>query len=358
MNLDTAKWKPFYLKKLFSIQMGNKFDKNKLNEDVKDVNFVSRISYNNGVDTKVALVDGVEPFEAGLVTVALGGSYLGSCFVQEEPFYTAQNIAVMRAIDNNISRKVCMFISALVRFECKIKYYAFGRELNTHINNDFDIELPILYDDDYNPKFDFNRKYSDDGYIPDWKYMEYYIDSLNLHPITTKNKNNICAFDVSIWQEYKIGSVFPKKEVKHYSSTPEEIGNYPFVSSKAVNNGVKGKVDEPPINGNCITISTNGSCFDCFYHPDKIVVSNDVEVLYNPNLNVYNAMFIITIMMLEKSKYSYGRKPKNGKVYDTFIKLPSILTGSKKYNIDGYEPDWKYMEKYIKSLPYGDRLEK
>lgn len=211
MNLNTSEWKNFYLKSLFNIQMGNKFNKNRLNAKIHEVNLVSRISYNNGVDTKVALVDGVEPFEAGLVTVALGGSYLGSCFIQEEPFYTGQNVAIMRPVDSNISKKVCMFISALVRFECKIKYYAFGRELNTHINNDFDIKLPILLDDNKNPILDESKKYSESGFIPDWKYMENYIDSLNLNPITTKNINNPALIDISTWKEYKIGSIFPKK---------------------------------------------------------------------------------------------------------------------------------------------------
>lgn len=358
MNLNTSEWKSFYLKKLFYIQMGNKFDKNKLNLEIQEVNLVSRISYNNGVDTKVALVDGVEPFEAGLVTVALGGSYLGSCFIQKEQFYTGQNVAVMRPVDTNISKKVCMFISALVRFECKIKYYAFGRELNTHINNDFDIKLPILFDDNKMAIIDESRKYSDEGFIPDWKYIENYIDSLNLKPITTKNANNKNSFDVSTWKEYKIGSIFPKKKVKHFSAIPEEIGTIPFVSSTAVNNGITEKVDDAPIPGNCITVSTNGACFDCFYQPHQIVASNDVEVLYNNKLNEYNAMFIIAVMKLEKPKYSYGRKPKNGKVYDTIIKLPSIYTANNKYREDGYEPDWTYMEEYIKKLPYGDRLEK
>ena len=32
MNLDTKEWKPFYLKNLYDIQMGNGFDKNKLDE--------------------------------------------------------------------------------------------------------------------------------------------------------------------------------------------------------------------------------------------------------------------------------------------------------------------------------------
>lgn len=51
--------------------------------------------------------------------------------------------------------------------------------------------------------------------------------------------------------------------------------------------------------------------------------------------------------MKEKYKWSYGRKPKNNKVYDTIIKLPVDEKG---------EPDWVFMENYIKSLPYGDRI--
>ncbi len=143
MNLDTQNWQPFYLHRLFDIRMGNKFDKNKLDEDSPEVNLVSRVSYNNGVDVKVGYVDGVEPFPAGYVTVALGGSYLGSCFVQEDPFYTAQNVAVMKPYVSEMNRDVCTFISGLVRYEAKTKYYAFGRELNTHIKTDFSISLNI-----------------------------------------------------------------------------------------------------------------------------------------------------------------------------------------------------------------------
>lgn len=72
MNLNTHSWQSFYLKDLYDIQMGNGFDKNKLDEENPEVNLVSRVSYNNGVDVKVGYVDDVEPFEAGLVTVALG----------------------------------------------------------------------------------------------------------------------------------------------------------------------------------------------------------------------------------------------------------------------------------------------
>lgn len=38
------------------------------------------------------------------------------------------------------------------------------------------------------------------------------------------------------------------------------------------------------------------------------------------------------------------------RIKDTIIKLPAQKVGQK------YIPDWKYMENYIKALPYGDKL--
>jgi len=349
MNLNINDWKCFYLKYLYDIQMGNGFDKNKLDEDTPEVNLVSRVSYNNGVDVRVGFVNGIKPFEAGLVTVALGGSYLGSCFVQEEPFYTGQNVAVMKAKHKEITKFVSLFITGLVRYESKIKYYAFGRELNTHIRTDFDIKLPVKHNPDGSFFIDNTHTFSDEGFVPDWQFMEDYIKSLHYKPLTTNNPKG-CLTDLQFcdWKEFRLSDIFPKKKVNHFSSVPESEGNIPFISSASTNNGVVAYVDELAIDGNCITVSTNGDCFDCFYQPSYVAISNDVEALYNLNLNPYSAIFIITIMTMEKPKWSYGRKPKNDKVYDSIIKLPATPTG---------EPDWQFMEDYIKSLPYGDRLE-
>lgn len=186
-------------------------------------------------------------------------------------------------------------------------------------------------------------------------YMETDYSSLNSGAFQTvfnnflayqiKNMKNkkLKHFDLSVnkWGDFRIGDIFCKIKAKHFSKIPDENGDLPFISSKSDNNGVAGYVDADGIKGNCITISTNGSCFDCFYQPEPIAISNDVEALYNENLNMYNAMFIITVMNLEKVKYNYGRKPKNGKIYDTVIKLPITSSG---------KPDWHFMENYIKSF--------
>lgn len=165
--------------------------------------------------------------------------------------------------------------------------------------------------------------------------------------------------NVNEWKEFKVGDLFQSRKIKKYPSIPEDEGKLPFISSSSFNNGVACRVNAESIEGNCLTVTTNGSCFDVFYHKHPIAVSCDVEVLYSDMLNEKNAVFIATVLELEKFKYAYGRKPKNNKVFDTYIKLPvlsdpetndPILDPNKKYSSEGYIPDFEYMENYIKSL--------
>lgn len=104
------------------------------------------------------------------MSVSLGGSFLGSCFIQKEPFYTAQNVAVLQEKEP-LSLHTKLFISSLIRNECKIKYLAFGRELNSHIRKDFTIKLPVLKKSDKNV-IDEKKIYSEKGLVPDWELME------------------------------------------------------------------------------------------------------------------------------------------------------------------------------------------
>ncbi len=98
---------------------------------------------------------------------------------------------------------------------------------------------------------------------------------------------------------------------------------------------------------NAITVSTNGTNFECFYHDYKFVASSDVEVLFSSNLTKNIALFICTILKKNQRKYSFGNKAKNNAVFNTVIKLPIDKNG----NID-----WLFMEDYIKSLLERERV--
>lgn len=139
-------------------------------------NYVSRDSNGNGVVSFVDEIEGEDPFPAGTMSLALGGSFLGSCFIQKEPFYTAQNVGILEEKEP-LSIYVKFFIATLIRNECKIKYQAFGRELNAHFRKDFAIKLPIKMKSS-DIVYDENKIYSDEGYIPDWECMEYCIKQL------------------------------------------------------------------------------------------------------------------------------------------------------------------------------------
>ena len=107
--------------------------------DSAGVNFVSRSSQNLGVSEKVKSLEETAPYQEGLITVTLGGSYLLSAFVQPEPFYTAQNIKVLTSkIELTFDQLVfyCVCITAN-----RFKYSSHGREANRSLDH---LDVPIV----------------------------------------------------------------------------------------------------------------------------------------------------------------------------------------------------------------------
>ena len=176
IKLNVSNWKYFYLRNICAISMGNKLDWSAMTMENPSVKFVGRSADNNGVAGMVDFIDDVEPYDAGCITVALGGS-LGASYLQNEQFYTSQNVSVLK-FEDGVSDGAKLFISCLIMNESKHKYFPFGRELNTHIRTDFGFTLPVLHNTDGTLFIDDTHKYSDEGYVPDWQFMEDYIKSL------------------------------------------------------------------------------------------------------------------------------------------------------------------------------------
>ncbi len=120
------------LSELFDITYGNKFDLNKMVQtdkaDESGVLFISRTGKNLGFAAKVKPSKKVSPFPSGCITVALGGSILSS-FVQQTPFYTAQNIAVLKPKNPQMSLAEKIFYCMCIE-KNRFRYTTFGREAN------------------------------------------------------------------------------------------------------------------------------------------------------------------------------------------------------------------------------------
>ena len=262
-----------------------------------------------------------------------------------------------------------MFICTILN-ENKYKY-SYGRGLVTEIYMNESLKLPAQQNLDGTPVIDKDRTYSDEGYVPDWQFMEDYIKSLHHKPITTKVKtDNVKELDVDNWEEFKVQDLFKLVHGKANDGMLEEGNDCVYLGAKLNDCGFmrRCKYNEKLAHeGNCICFVTNGegSVGYAFYKglEDKFIATIDLVMGYADFLTPAIGSFIATCLCLERRKYSHGRKWKKT-LSTTVIKLPiqrdsngnPVIDDNRIYSDKGYIPDWQFMEDYINSLPYSDRI--
>ncbi len=108
-------------------------------------------------------------------------------------------------------------------------------------------------------------------------------------------------------------------------------GNTPFIGAIDSNNGYRQYVDVKPIHpGNTITVNYNGNgVAEAFYQPSPYWASDDVNILYPKfQLSAHAALFICTVIKLEKFRFNYGRKWHLDRMKESKIKLPVDSEGN------------------------------
>lgn len=260
------------------------------------------------------------------------------------------------------NKYVAMFLVTILNLE---NYrYSYGRKFNQDNIRNTVMKLPA-------------KQTSNGSYIPDWQFMEDYIKSLHHKPITTKVKaDNVKELDVGNWEEFKVSGLFTLLNGK--GITKEEIeensGTFVAVQSGEENNGVLGKIDKQYCikmgytltDKMCLTVARTGSAGFVSFQSAGCVVGDSAKILLLDDdiatTNVY--LFLQTVLTANRFKYDYGRKVTEDKYLSDIIKLPikrdsdgkPVIDDNRTYSDSGYIPDWQYMEDYINSLPYSDRI--
>ena len=161
-----------------------------------------------------------------------------------------------------------------------------------------------------------------------------------------KNSNEI---NVSKWKEFTLDYLFEIKKGKRLTKEDFIEGNTPFIGAIDSNNGYREFIGQEPIHeGNTITVNYNGSVAEAFFQPNPFWASDDVNVLYPRfKMNQYSALFITSIIKMEKFRFNYGRKWNLDRMNISTIKLPADRYG---------KPDFEIMENYMKALPYSNSI--
>ncbi len=335
MKLDIDSWIEFRLGDLFAemykAEAHVKGDLECFNAPTeKTIRFISRTEMNNGCDCYVLNneITGIEEGNA----IAIGDT-TATCFYQSDRFVCGDHMVICRADWLNLY--TALFLISILKQE---KYkYSYGRAFKMDLISNTIIKLPSTPDNE-----------------PDWNYMEQYIKSIKHKRLSTANQGRYSSLILGVenWVEFCVGDLFEVKKGKRLTSDDQTDGDTPYIGAIDSNNGVANYIGQGAIHdGNTISLSYNGSVGEAFYQPKPFWATDDVNVLYfrkenGVAFNKYIALFICAVLRQEKYRYSYGRKWVLESMKSTIIKLPE----------KSGKPDWCYMENYMKSLPYGDRI--
>jgi len=172
----------------------------------------------------------------------------------------------------------------------------------------------------------------------------------NNKKIDLKSKN-WKLFSVKQLFEISLGKPLHKNTIKDFSKTIKEE-YLPYITRTTKNNGTEFYVNKRIVNSNQINkgeaICVGAEGFEAFYQKDDFITGNKVSILRNKNITLLSALFLNTVLNLEfKKKFGYGRGLVKSRLENLFIKLPSDKNGN---------PDFEFMENYIKSLPYSYKI--
>lgn len=331
MNLNVETWKDFLLSDYFEIVAGKYHYPNEY--DIGETPYISASNENNGVAQKIDLV---ADFHGNCIVTGKVGC---TAFYQPNDFCATSDVNVFYP-KFKLNEKIGLFIVTVINFNENYKW-GYGRQCRVGDSKEIIVKLPSTADN-----------------TPDWDFMEEYIKSLNHKPLSTANRGGyeLHTLGVEKWKEFCLGELFSemykaeahvKGEFEYYDVLHNNTIR--FISRTEMNNGCDCYVLNDKLtgieSGNAISIGDTTAT--CFYQAEDFVCGDHMVICRADWINKYTALFIISILMLDKQKYSYGRAFKMELISNTLLKLPATSEGT---------PDWRFMENYMKSLPYGDRI--
>ena len=141
------------------------------------------------------------------------------------------------------------------------------------------------------------------------------------------------------WQEFQIGKLFQVSRGRRFIVGKHKEGNIPYYSASLENNGITDYISNPLfIDKNAIIVTT--FC-DAFYAKGEFTASDEITILHHSKMNEINGLFIASAIRKNAWKYSFKVKAFQTRIIEDTIKLPINKKG---------EPDWEYMESYMKNI--------
>ena len=351
MNLTDREWREFFIggkEGIFDLRASNSgIDKNKLVPcDISIIPYISRSELYNGISLFVGEIQNPKYAinKGNVITIGLDTQ---TVFYQPSKFYTGQNIQVIS--NCYLNKYNALFITRLLKIQLS-KFNWGGNGATLGRLSKTKILLPV--DKKNNPDYQFMEDYIKENIVK--KRQEYIVYAKN--KLKQIKFENISSLKDKKWKEFFVVDIFPSiQRGKRLIKDNQISGNVPYVSSTAMNNGVDNFIqyDSKKMRKfkNCLSVANSGSVGSSFYEPFEYIASDHVTHLKNDKFNQYIYFFIATMTNRWSQKYNFNREINDPRISREKILLPVNSND---------EPDYVYMEKYIKNIfykKYSDYLE-
>lgn len=323
--IDTSSWREFTLDDLFDIKSPSA--RSEKSYEAGEVDYVSSGAFNNGIANHLQPKDGEELDKGHCITVS---PLDGSSFWQEEDFMGrgGSGASISMLYNDNLNDLRALFICSVIRNTAR--KFGYSDLLNSKNLRTLNLKLPATSDSQ-----------------PNWDYMESYMKTVMEE--SEKSLENLKRadsakhpIDVSGWGEFDVSDFFTVLSGRNKLSNVDiDGGDTPVYSSNSFNGGIFGYTTKEP---DYIVDKTNpfyvtfGDHTKAVNIADKsFCVMDNVKVL-TTEIHNYNILhFIITSWLRNIPDLGYAR---HWSIAETSkIHLPITVDG---------EPDWRYMEDYMK----------
>lgn len=337
--IDTSNWKEFRVGDLFPILTKGKCGDASNLVDGDEVNYIGAKWSDNGVMKSCAKNENSDFLSPGncIAMIGQGEGSSGYAIYLDRDFIGATSLNLGYA--DWINPYTGLFVATILCQE--YDKYSFGRSWTGNRLKNTIISLPATPSGE-----------------PDWKYMEDFMGGLHSEPLKTSVKSSHIPLETEKWGEFRVGDIFNCFNGK--GLTNEEIlefeGDIPCIQGGAANNGSIGLInraycekqsyliiDEP-----CLTVARVGTAgYVNFWNTSCAIGDKCKGLIFKEHHSIECYLFCQEVLNCLSYKYSYGRGLNTAVYLSDIIRLPQTPDG---------EPDWKWMDNYMRSLPYSDLI--
>lgn len=333
LKLTDVEWGEFKVKDIFEVTNSKPYHKNNLKITKKGIPYITRTSFNNGLEE---IVENINVHKNPKNTISLGAEN-ADFFYQSVEYITGNKMYIIQ--NDNISKNVGIFLVQSFRNSIKDCGFGYGKGLTGTRFKERIVMLPM--DSQGQPNWQFMEDYiKQEQKQQSQKIIDYYERKL------VELAGDMVGLDKVEWKEFSVGELFDIKIGKNIDGNKVDRvnGGTAYITRKENTNGLDGFVnyDSEFLNSIYPVITIGNETAEPYVQDFPFFTGTKVNILLPKfKMDISILKYIATSLRQHKGKYSYSFTINSTRLKKQNILLPADKNGN---------PNFQYMSDFVKKL--------